>query len=70
MILDLRSCLKLLFSKETEVSLHVLFEGICTTICDISFSLPSLSAALIPFGKDGSDMGSSGCTPFLANQCG
>lgn len=71
MILEMGSCVELLFSEETEVLPRVLFEGICTTICDyMPFSLPSLSAVLIPSAKDGSDMASSGCTPFLANQSG
>lgn len=63
--------LELLLSKETEVLLHVLFEGMSTTICDyMPFCLPSFSAVLIPSAKDGSEMGSSGCAPFLANQSG
>uniref|UniRef100_A0A672U7I9 Ig-like domain-containing protein n=1 Tax=Strigops habroptila TaxID=2489341 RepID=A0A672U7I9_STRHB len=42
------SYLELLFSKETEVLLHVLFEGFRTTICDyVPFSLPSLYAVII-----------------------
>lgn len=68
---DMGSCLELLLSKETGVLLYVLFEGMSTTICDyLPFSLPSLSAVLIPSAKDGSETGSSGCAPFLANQPG
>lgn len=71
MILDMGSCLELLFSKEAEGLLCVFIEGTCTTICDyVPFSLPSLSAVLIPSAKDGSDMGCSGSAPFLANQPG
>lgn len=70
-ILDMGSFLEHLFSKETKVLLFVLFEGICVTICDyISFPLPSVSAVLIHFAKDVSDVVSSGCTPFLDFQPG
>jgi len=68
MIVDMGSCLELMFSKETEVLLRVPFEGICAFCNYMPFSLPSLSAVLIPSAKDGSDTGSSGCTPFLANK--